>query len=227
APRIVVAGLDHEVAQVVVEGVRADPFGTQVTAGQHVVERVGDGRQLRRIHQPVHVDDPVGADVVQHRAVGAHGVAVQARLFGHLRDPPRRTPGYEHHRHARGHRAVDDVDRARAQVGGRRQQRAVDVGCDEARFLHVSSVPELRRSPGVFRVTPGRTAEDDTPAGRGRGRGRQRRRAPIACGAVRVGIVILPEDRWWAAEPKWRAAEEYGFDHAWTYDHLGWRNLVD
>jgi alkanesulfonate monooxygenase SsuD/methylene tetrahydromethanopterin reductase-like flavin-dependent oxidoreductase (luciferase family) len=38
--------------------------------------------------------------------------------------------------------------------------------------------------------------------------------------------VILPEDRWWAAEPKWRAAEEYGFDHAWTYDHLGWRSLV-
>jgi alkanesulfonate monooxygenase SsuD/methylene tetrahydromethanopterin reductase-like flavin-dependent oxidoreductase (luciferase family) len=44
---------------------------------------------------------------------------------------------------------------------------------------------------------------------------------------VHVGIVILPEDRWWAAEPKWRAAEEYGFDHAWTYDHLGWRSLVD
>jgi alkanesulfonate monooxygenase SsuD/methylene tetrahydromethanopterin reductase-like flavin-dependent oxidoreductase (luciferase family) len=44
---------------------------------------------------------------------------------------------------------------------------------------------------------------------------------------VRVGIVILPEDRWWAAEPKWRAADEYGFDHAWTYDHLGWRSLVD
>lgn len=44
---------------------------------------------------------------------------------------------------------------------------------------------------------------------------------------VRFGIVILPEDRWWAAEPKWRAAEEYGFDHAWTYDHLGWRSLVD
>jgi alkanesulfonate monooxygenase SsuD/methylene tetrahydromethanopterin reductase-like flavin-dependent oxidoreductase (luciferase family) len=44
---------------------------------------------------------------------------------------------------------------------------------------------------------------------------------------VRVGIVILPEDRWWAAEPKWRAAEEYEFDHAWTYDHLGWRSLVD
>lgn len=39
--------------------------------------------------------------------------------------------------------------------------------------------------------------------------------------------MILPEDRWWAAEPKWRAAEEYGFDHAWTYDHLGWKTLVD
>ncbi|OZM73229.1 LLM class flavin-dependent oxidoreductase [Amycolatopsis antarctica] len=44
---------------------------------------------------------------------------------------------------------------------------------------------------------------------------------------MRVGIVILPEDRWWAAEPKWRAAEEFGFDHAWTYDHLGWKSLVD
>ncbi len=22
-------------------------------------------------------------------------------------------------------------------------------------------------------------------------------------------------------------AEEYGFDHAWTYDHLGWRSMVD
>jgi alkanesulfonate monooxygenase SsuD/methylene tetrahydromethanopterin reductase-like flavin-dependent oxidoreductase (luciferase family) len=44
---------------------------------------------------------------------------------------------------------------------------------------------------------------------------------------VRVGIVILPETRWLLAEQKWRAAESYGFDHAWTYDHLGWRSLVD
>lgn len=44
---------------------------------------------------------------------------------------------------------------------------------------------------------------------------------------MRVGIVILPEHRWWVAEPKWRAAEQYGFDHAWTYDHLGWHSLVD
>ncbi|GGU21874.1 LLM class flavin-dependent oxidoreductase [Lentzea flava] len=44
---------------------------------------------------------------------------------------------------------------------------------------------------------------------------------------MRAGIVILPEHRWWIAEAKWRAAEEYGFHHAWTYDHLGWRSLVD
>lgn len=44
---------------------------------------------------------------------------------------------------------------------------------------------------------------------------------------MRVGIVILPEYRWSSAEPRWRAAESYGFDHAWTYDHLGWRSLVD
>ncbi|WP_285636003.1 LLM class flavin-dependent oxidoreductase [Lentzea sp. NBRC 102530] len=44
---------------------------------------------------------------------------------------------------------------------------------------------------------------------------------------MRIGIVILPEHRWWIAEPKWRAVEEMGFHHAWTYDHLGWRSLVD
>ena len=44
---------------------------------------------------------------------------------------------------------------------------------------------------------------------------------------MRVGMVILPEHRWSEAKPRWQAAEEYGFDHAWTYDHLGWRTLVD
>ncbi|MGH3762341.1 LLM class flavin-dependent oxidoreductase [Actinophytocola sp.] len=44
---------------------------------------------------------------------------------------------------------------------------------------------------------------------------------------TRVGVVILPEYRWLLAEPKWRAVETYGFDHAWTYDHIGWRSLVD
>jgi alkanesulfonate monooxygenase SsuD/methylene tetrahydromethanopterin reductase-like flavin-dependent oxidoreductase (luciferase family) len=44
---------------------------------------------------------------------------------------------------------------------------------------------------------------------------------------MRVGIVILPELPWAQAQHRWRRAEEYGFDHAWTYDHLGWRDLVD
>ncbi|WP_020666839.1 LLM class flavin-dependent oxidoreductase [Amycolatopsis nigrescens] len=44
---------------------------------------------------------------------------------------------------------------------------------------------------------------------------------------MRVGITILPEYRWTVARPKWQAVERYGFDHAWTFDHLGWRSLVD
>jgi alkanesulfonate monooxygenase SsuD/methylene tetrahydromethanopterin reductase-like flavin-dependent oxidoreductase (luciferase family) len=44
---------------------------------------------------------------------------------------------------------------------------------------------------------------------------------------MRHGIVILPDARWSAAGPKWRRAEEYGFDHAWTYDHIGWLDYVD
>jgi alkanesulfonate monooxygenase SsuD/methylene tetrahydromethanopterin reductase-like flavin-dependent oxidoreductase (luciferase family) len=43
----------------------------------------------------------------------------------------------------------------------------------------------------------------------------------------RVGIVILPELRWAAARERWQRAEEYGFAHAWTYDHLAWRDLAD
>ncbi|MEU7909126.1 LLM class flavin-dependent oxidoreductase [Actinoplanes sp. NPDC049118] len=44
---------------------------------------------------------------------------------------------------------------------------------------------------------------------------------------MRIGIVILPDQRWSVASGRWRRAEQYGFDHAWTYDHLGWRDLVD
>jgi alkanesulfonate monooxygenase SsuD/methylene tetrahydromethanopterin reductase-like flavin-dependent oxidoreductase (luciferase family) len=44
---------------------------------------------------------------------------------------------------------------------------------------------------------------------------------------VRVGIIILPDRRWADASRRWRLAEEYGFAHAWTYDHIGWRSLVD
>jgi alkanesulfonate monooxygenase SsuD/methylene tetrahydromethanopterin reductase-like flavin-dependent oxidoreductase (luciferase family) len=39
--------------------------------------------------------------------------------------------------------------------------------------------------------------------------------------------LILPEDRWSVAIEKWQRAEKLGFDHAWTYDHLAWRELRD
>src|SRR6267154_2416982 len=44
---------------------------------------------------------------------------------------------------------------------------------------------------------------------------------------VRFGIIILADQRWQDSVRRWRLAEDYGFDHAWTYDHLGWRSLVD
>ena len=43
---------------------------------------------------------------------------------------------------------------------------------------------------------------------------------------MRHGIVILPQDRWPEARRTWTTAEELGFDHAWTYDHLSWRSLA-
>jgi alkanesulfonate monooxygenase SsuD/methylene tetrahydromethanopterin reductase-like flavin-dependent oxidoreductase (luciferase family) len=42
-----------------------------------------------------------------------------------------------------------------------------------------------------------------------------------------VGVLILPEHRWAEAEPLWRRAEDLGFAHVWTYDHLAWRSLRD
>jgi alkanesulfonate monooxygenase SsuD/methylene tetrahydromethanopterin reductase-like flavin-dependent oxidoreductase (luciferase family) len=44
---------------------------------------------------------------------------------------------------------------------------------------------------------------------------------------VRFGIIILPDQRWSIGGERWQRAEQYGFAHAWTYDHLGWRDLVD
>jgi alkanesulfonate monooxygenase SsuD/methylene tetrahydromethanopterin reductase-like flavin-dependent oxidoreductase (luciferase family) len=44
---------------------------------------------------------------------------------------------------------------------------------------------------------------------------------------LRIGIVILPQQRWAEGAARWRAAEEMGFDHAWTYDHLAWQDLAD
>jgi alkanesulfonate monooxygenase SsuD/methylene tetrahydromethanopterin reductase-like flavin-dependent oxidoreductase (luciferase family) len=44
---------------------------------------------------------------------------------------------------------------------------------------------------------------------------------------MRIGITILPELPWVEAAPRWRAAEDLGFDSAWTYDHLVWAGLPD
>ena len=44
---------------------------------------------------------------------------------------------------------------------------------------------------------------------------------------MRCGLTILPEHSWGHAAPMWRQAEELGFDHAWTYDHLVWGGLPD
>jgi alkanesulfonate monooxygenase SsuD/methylene tetrahydromethanopterin reductase-like flavin-dependent oxidoreductase (luciferase family) len=44
---------------------------------------------------------------------------------------------------------------------------------------------------------------------------------------MRIGVLILPALRWRAAERLWRFAEDVGFDAAWTYDHLAWRDMRD
>ena len=44
---------------------------------------------------------------------------------------------------------------------------------------------------------------------------------------MRIGLVILPQQRWPETAARWRAVEEMGFDHAWTYDHLAWQTLAD
>ena len=44
---------------------------------------------------------------------------------------------------------------------------------------------------------------------------------------MRHGITILTDLPWREARPRWLAAEELGFDHAWTYDHLVWEGLPE
>ncbi|MFH8619206.1 LLM class flavin-dependent oxidoreductase [Streptomyces sp. NPDC017979] len=39
--------------------------------------------------------------------------------------------------------------------------------------------------------------------------------------------MILPDRHWDEAGKDWRAAEELGFDSAWTYDHMSWGPLED
>src|SRR5271163_3449907 len=45
--------------------------------------------------------------------------------------------------------------------------------------------------------------------------------------AVRVGLVILPSDRWAEARRQWEWADRAGFHAAWTYDHIRWGGMPD
>ncbi|MGA4844130.1 LLM class flavin-dependent oxidoreductase [Streptomyces sp. G45] len=44
---------------------------------------------------------------------------------------------------------------------------------------------------------------------------------------MRVGVLILPAQSWSESAAHWRAVDAMGFDHAWTHDHIGWRDLLD
>jgi alkanesulfonate monooxygenase SsuD/methylene tetrahydromethanopterin reductase-like flavin-dependent oxidoreductase (luciferase family) len=44
---------------------------------------------------------------------------------------------------------------------------------------------------------------------------------------MRVGLVILPSDRWTDARRQWEWADAAGFCTAWTYDHIRWGGMPD
>jgi alkanesulfonate monooxygenase SsuD/methylene tetrahydromethanopterin reductase-like flavin-dependent oxidoreductase (luciferase family) len=44
---------------------------------------------------------------------------------------------------------------------------------------------------------------------------------------VRLGLVILPSDRWAEARSQWEWADRSGFHTAWTYDHVRWGGMPD
>ena len=50
---------------------------------------------------------------------------------------------------------------------------------------------------------------------------------PATFVAVRVGLVILPSDRWREARRQWEWADVRGFATAWTYDHMRWGGMPD
>ncbi|AZI57759.1 LLM class flavin-dependent oxidoreductase [Nakamurella antarctica] len=44
---------------------------------------------------------------------------------------------------------------------------------------------------------------------------------------IRAGVVILPQFGHRETATRWKAVQEMGFAHGWTYDHLAWRSLAD
>lgn len=43
---------------------------------------------------------------------------------------------------------------------------------------------------------------------------------------MRIGVRILPSEHWKVAQRAWRLSDQMGFDHAWTYDHVAWRERI-
>jgi alkanesulfonate monooxygenase SsuD/methylene tetrahydromethanopterin reductase-like flavin-dependent oxidoreductase (luciferase family) len=44
---------------------------------------------------------------------------------------------------------------------------------------------------------------------------------------MRVGLVILPSDRWDGARRQWEWADDVGFATGWTYDHIRWSGMPE
>lgn len=44
---------------------------------------------------------------------------------------------------------------------------------------------------------------------------------------MRVGLVILPTERWSQARRQWEWADDVGFATGWTYDHIRWGGMPD
>lgn len=44
---------------------------------------------------------------------------------------------------------------------------------------------------------------------------------------MRIGVLILPAERWTTASDSWRFVDDAGFAHVWTYDHIAWRGMLD
>lgn len=43
---------------------------------------------------------------------------------------------------------------------------------------------------------------------------------------MQIGVLILPASPWKEQRAYWRLADQLGFAHAWTYDHIAWRDLI-
>ncbi len=44
---------------------------------------------------------------------------------------------------------------------------------------------------------------------------------------MRVGVVVLPQFDLAETQARWKAVQDMGFAHGWSYDHLAWRDLAD